>query len=64
MVSGPRKLLRQNIYESLMEKGIIVRYGAAWALPGHIRIYVGTLNENEALIQALSKILRKSLYFT
>jgi histidinol-phosphate aminotransferase len=54
----------KNIYESLMEKGIIVRYGAAWALPEHIRISIGTLNENEALIQALSEILRKSSYFT
>lgn len=41
----------------LLERGIIVRYAKGWRLPEHIRISVGTAEENQALLDALSEIL-------
>ncbi|TXK78365.1 histidinol-phosphate transaminase [Paenibacillus sp. N3.4] len=46
------------IYDSLMKKGIIVRYGGAWNLPHHVRISIGTAEEHMALIKALTDILK------
>lgn len=45
-------------YVELMRKGIIVRYGAAWGLPQHVRISVGTPEENQMLLRALKLILQ------
>ncbi|GIP31748.1 histidinol-phosphate transaminase [Paenibacillus sp. J2TS4] len=45
------------IYGQLLNRGIIVRYGATWDLPCHVRISVGTESENAALIQALTEII-------
>lgn len=45
-------------YVELMRNGVIVRYGAAWGLPQHIRISVGTPEENNILLQALRLILQ------
>ena len=46
----------KNIYEKLMNKGIIIRYGGAWNLPNHVRISVGTSEDHRVLIEALSEI--------
>ncbi|WP_246096408.1 histidinol-phosphate transaminase [Paenibacillus sinopodophylli] len=46
----------EKIYEQLMARGIIVRYGKQWALPLHIRVSIGTSEENESLLTALSEI--------
>jgi histidinol-phosphate aminotransferase len=32
----------KDIYEQLLNKGIIVRYGGTWNLPRHVRVSVGT----------------------
>ncbi|MBO9599773.1 MAG: histidinol-phosphate transaminase [Cohnella sp.] len=45
-------------YAELMRKGIIVRYGAAWGLPRHVRISVGTPEENQLLLQTLRLIVQ------
>lgn len=45
------------LYHKLMERGIIVRYAKGWGLPEHIRISVGTVEENQALLDALGEIL-------
>ncbi|WP_027085988.1 histidinol-phosphate transaminase [Cohnella panacarvi] len=44
-------------YVELMRRGIIVRSGIAWGLPQHVRISVGTPEENRLLLQALRSIL-------
>ncbi|MCY9670288.1 histidinol-phosphate transaminase [Paenibacillus alginolyticus] len=48
----------KSIYEQLLTKGIIVRYGGLWKLPHHIRVSVGTEEENSTFIQRLSEILK------
>ena len=45
------------IYEQLMAKGFIVRYGGVWGLPNHLRVTIGTEKENTGLISALERIL-------
>ncbi|MDQ8737079.1 histidinol-phosphate transaminase [Paenibacillus sp. LHD-38] len=45
------------IYEELMARGIIVRHGKTWGLPHHLRITIGTPDENECFLKALSDIL-------
>jgi histidinol-phosphate aminotransferase len=47
----------KSLYERLMAKGIIVRYGAIWGLPNHIRVSVGLPEENERFIQALREVI-------
>lgn len=44
-------------YVELMRKGVIVRYGGAWGLPQHVRISIGTPEENNVLLRALRLIL-------
>lgn len=45
------------MYEKLMNKGIIVRYAGAWNLPQHVRISVGTREDNSILIEALKEVI-------
>ncbi|WP_411553519.1 histidinol-phosphate transaminase [Paenibacillus lautus] len=49
-----------NIYHQLLERGIIVRSAKGWGLPRHIRISVGTAEENQGLLDALHEILVQS----
>ncbi|MBD0383146.1 histidinol-phosphate transaminase [Paenibacillus sp. WST5] len=49
----------KRIYEKLMSKGIIVRFGGGWNLPEHIRISVGTPEDHEALISALVTVMEE-----
>jgi len=41
----------------LLEKGIIVRDGAALGYPGHVRMTIGTREQNEKVIGALEEII-------
>ncbi|HSJ37078.1 MAG TPA: histidinol-phosphate transaminase [Planococcus sp. (in: firmicutes)] len=47
----------EEVYGQLMAKGIIVRYGKTWGLPEHIRVTIGTEEENEFFINKLTEIL-------
>ncbi len=44
-------------YDDLLARGIIVRSGDALAMPGHLRITIGTHDENEALVDAVESLL-------
>lgn len=43
-------------YDRLLRLGVIVRYGGAWGLPEHVRISVGTKEENDFLIECLASL--------
>jgi histidinol-phosphate aminotransferase len=43
-------------YDLLLAKGVIVRRGDIWGLPDHVRITIGTQDENEFLINTLNEI--------
>ncbi|MBP1989800.1 histidinol-phosphate transaminase [Paenibacillus eucommiae] len=49
----------KSVYEQLLAKGIIVRYGGIWGLPHHIRVSVGTEEENSVFIRELTEILSR-----
>ena len=46
-----------RIYEALLRQGVIVRPMGVYGFPEHVRISVGTPEENARLIMALEKIL-------
>ena len=48
----------QEVFQQLLERGIIVRPTAGYRFPEHVRVTVGTLEENEKFIQALEKVIR------
>lgn len=48
----------KGVYEKLLAKGIIVRYGGAWGLTEYIRVSVGTSEENAILVGVMSSILQ------
>ena len=45
------------IYEELLKRGVIVRPMAAWGLPSHIRVSLGTRAENDRMLSAVREIL-------
>lgn len=45
-----------RINQRLLERGIILRRGAQWGLPNHVRVTVGTREENGILLQALKEL--------
>jgi len=47
------------VYELLLREGVIVRPVAGYGLPRCVRITVGTSQQNERLITALSRVLAK-----
>lgn len=50
----------RKIYDELLAHGIIARYGDTWGMPEHIRISIGTQEENNKLIVAICSILSKT----
>jgi histidinol-phosphate aminotransferase len=48
-----------EIYQSLLKAGVIVRPVANYGMPNHLRISVGLESENKKFIEALAKILSK-----
>ncbi len=44
-------------YEALLERGIIVRSGDGLGLPGHLRVSIGTPEQNAAFIAALDPLV-------
>jgi histidinol-phosphate aminotransferase len=49
----------QPLYEALLREGVIVRPVGAYGLPNHLRISIGTDEENMHGIEALTKVLNK-----
>ncbi len=47
----------KEIHEALLRQGIIIRPLTSYGLPEYMRVSVGTTEENQAFIQALSSIL-------
>ncbi|MCK9397657.1 MAG: histidinol-phosphate transaminase [Methylobacter sp.] len=45
------------IYEALLRKGVIVRPVGVYELPNHLRITIGTQEENQLFLQALAEVL-------
>lgn len=44
-------------YEALLQQGVIVRPIGVYGMPNHLRVTIGTPDENALFIQALSRIL-------
>lgn len=44
-------------YEDFLQRGIIVRSGDALQFPGHLRITIGTAEENQAVLEAFEQLL-------
>jgi len=47
----------REVFQKMMKEGVIVRPMDAYQLPGHVRITVGTMQENLKCIKALKKVL-------
>lgn len=47
----------KQVFEELMQLGIIIRPGYIWGLENYIRVTVGKPQENTAFIEALKKVL-------
>jgi histidinol-phosphate aminotransferase len=45
-----------NVFQKLLEQGVIVRPIAEYGLPNHIRVSIGLPSENERFLTALAKI--------
>ncbi len=48
-----------EIYAQLLAEGVIVRPVANYQMPEHLRISVGTMDENQRMISALHKVMSK-----
>ncbi|RMH47221.1 MAG: histidinol-phosphate transaminase [Gammaproteobacteria bacterium] len=46
----------QSLYQKLLHEGVIVRPVANYELPSHLRVSIGTMEENERFVQALKKV--------
>lgn len=47
----------QPIYQALLKRGVIVRPVANYEMPNHLRVTIGTANENEIFLDALREVL-------
>jgi histidinol-phosphate aminotransferase len=50
--------LAAPVYEALLREGVIVRPVANYGLPQHLRVTVGTAEENQIFLAALDRVLR------
>ncbi len=50
----------QEVFQGLLRQGVIVRPTAGYRFPEHVRVTVGTMEENEKFIEALEKVLTRS----
>jgi len=48
----------RDVFNRLLEQGVIVRAVEEYGLPRHIRVTVGTKDENRVFIRALEKVVR------
>lgn len=47
-----------SVAQELMKRGIITRYMGPWGLPEHIRVTVGTEEENKSFLKALKESIK------
>ncbi|MCL4316053.1 MAG: histidinol-phosphate transaminase, partial [Gammaproteobacteria bacterium] len=45
------------VYEGLLREGVIVRPVANYGMPHHLRVTIGTHEENARFLSALEKVL-------
>ena len=50
-----------EVYQSLLQHGVIVRPVANYGMPNHLRVTVGLEQENEKFLQALSAVLDREI---
>ena len=50
----------QEVFQQLLKQGVIVRPTGGYRFPEHVRVTVGTMDENRKLIEALAKIISGS----
>ena len=48
-----------KVYEDLLQEGVIVRPVGGYGFPGHLRISIGTPEENRRMVGALANVLDK-----
>jgi histidinol-phosphate aminotransferase len=48
----------QEVFKQLLSKGVIVRPMAGYQFPEHVRVTIGTMDENRKLIETLQKVMR------
>ncbi len=46
------------VYDALLHEGVIVRPIGVYEMPNHLRVTVGTMEENVRFVEALEKVLR------
>ena len=47
----------KDVFQRMLEKGVIVRTGDIFGLPKYIRVTVGTEEQNERFLKALKEVL-------
>jgi histidinol-phosphate aminotransferase len=48
----------QEVFKQLLAQGVIVRPMGGYKFPEHIRVTVGTMEENQKFIAALQKVIK------
>jgi len=47
----------RHVFQQLLAKGVIIRPADAFGLPSHIRVTIGTMEQNQRFVQALREVL-------
>jgi histidinol-phosphate aminotransferase len=50
----------QEVFKQLLSQGVIVRPMGGYKFPEHVRVTVGTMDENRKFIEALEKVMQNS----
>ena len=50
----------QEVFKQLLSQGVIVRPMGGYKFPEHVRVTVGTMDENRRFIEALQKVIQNS----
>jgi histidinol-phosphate aminotransferase len=48
----------QEVFKQLLSQGVIVRPMGGYQFPEHVRVTVGTMEENRKFIDALKKVIQ------
>ena len=49
-----------EVFQAMLRKGVIVRAMAEYGFPNHIRVTIGTPEENERFIRSLGEVLARA----